>query len=250
MPEVGKIYETINNVMGEIGSIGKNKRSQQGFNYRGVDDVMNALAPAFIKYKLFVVPQVLEQNREERSTTRGGMLIYSICKILYTFYAEDGSHVEVVTIGEGMDSGDKATNKAMAIAFKYACFQIFCIPTEEMADPDAEGHKVEPKGKEKPKQLPKESLAPVTAGKTSAEKESVKRIIPEEMNAVRALIEKYSSMGVKIEKILKMYQIKDLSEMSQEQYTDCMKKLKLYEKEEPAHEQSNPNGKTDPGSGN
>ena len=38
----------------------------------------------------------------------------------------------------GMDSGDKATTKAMAIAFKYACFQVFCIPTEEMKDPDAE----------------------------------------------------------------------------------------------------------------
>ena len=37
-----------------------------------------------------------------------------------------------------MDSGDKATNKAMAIAMKYALFQVFCIPTEEMKDPDAE----------------------------------------------------------------------------------------------------------------
>ena len=43
-----------------------------------------------------------------------------------------------MTVGEGMDSGDKATNKAMAIAFKYACFQVFCIPTEEMKDPDEE----------------------------------------------------------------------------------------------------------------
>lgn len=66
------------------------------------------------------------------------MLIYSICKIKFTFYAEDGSHIEAVTVGEGMDSGDKATNKAMAIAFKYACFQVFCIPTEEMKDPDEE----------------------------------------------------------------------------------------------------------------
>ena len=66
------------------------------------------------------------------------MLIYSICRIKYTFYAEDGSFIEAVTVGEGMDSGDKATNKAMAIAFKYACFQVFCIPTEEMKDPDEE----------------------------------------------------------------------------------------------------------------
>ena len=65
---------------------------------------------------------------------KGGTLIYSICRIKYTFYAEDGSNVSAVVIGEGMDSGDKATNKAMSIAFKYACFQVFCIPTEEMKD--------------------------------------------------------------------------------------------------------------------
>ena len=114
------IYQTINNVMSEIGAIGKGKRSQQGFLYRGVDDVMNALAPAFIRHKLFTVPEILEQKREERTTGKGGLLIYSICKIRYTFYAEDGSQLEVETRGEGKDSAHKATNKAMAIAFKYA----------------------------------------------------------------------------------------------------------------------------------
>ena len=140
------IYEAINNVMQEIGVVGKGKKSQQGYMYRGIDAVMNALSPALIKHKVFVVPEVLEQTREERQTSKGGLLIYSICKIKYTFYdASDGSYVEAVVIGEGMDSGDKATNKAMSIAFKYACFQVFCIPTEEMIDPDQEGHDVAPK---------------------------------------------------------------------------------------------------------
>ena len=85
-----------------------------------------------------MVPQVLEQTREERQTSKGGNLIYSICKIKYIFYAEDGSSIEAIVIGEGMDSGDKATNKAMAIAMKYAMFQVFCIPTEEMKDPDSD----------------------------------------------------------------------------------------------------------------
>lgn len=140
------IYEAINNVMKEIGAIGKNsKNSQQGFMYRGIDAVMNALNPALIKYGVFVVPEVLEQTREERQTAKGGTLFYSICKVKYTFYDKDGSSVEAVVIGEGMDSGDKATNKAMSVAFKYACFQVFCIPTEEMVDPDAECHDVAPK---------------------------------------------------------------------------------------------------------
>lgn len=140
------IYETISEVMAEIGAIGKNDRNdQQKFMYRGIDAVMNALNPALIKCRMFVVPEVLEQMREERQTRSGSNLIYSVCKIKYTFYAEDGSSVSAVVVGEGMDSGDKATNKAMSIAFKYACFQVFCIPTEEMVDPDSECHEVKPK---------------------------------------------------------------------------------------------------------
>lgn len=146
MSEAKNIFQTINAVMEEIGAIGKNsKNKQQGFNFRGIDDVMNTLNPALIKHHLFIVPEIIEQTREERATQKGGLLIYSICKVKYTFFAEDGSSITAVVIGEGMDSGDKATNKAMSIAFKYACFQVFCIPTEETkeadtkpVDPDAE----------------------------------------------------------------------------------------------------------------
>lgn len=133
------IYEAISRCMEEIGAVGKDAvNKQQGFKYRGIDAVMNAINPALIKNHVFIVPEVLDQSREERTTKSGGALIYSVCRIKYTFYAEDGSCIEAVTVGEGMDSGDKATNKAMAIAFKYACFQVFCIPTEEMKDPDEE----------------------------------------------------------------------------------------------------------------
>lgn len=137
------IYETISAVMKDVGSIKKEKmNTTQRFLYRGVDDVMNALNPAFVKYHLFIVPEVIEQTREERKSAKGVNLIYSICKMKYTFYASDGSSVSAVVIGEGMDSGDKATNKAMSVAFKYACFQVFCIPTDEMKDPDSESHEV------------------------------------------------------------------------------------------------------------
>ena len=133
------IFESISRCMEEIGAVGKDSvNKQQGFKYRGIDAVMNAINPALTNNHVFVVPEVLDQQRQERTTKGGTVLIYSICKIKFTFYAEDGSHIEAVTIGEGMDSGDKATNKAMAIAFKYACFQVFCIPTEEMKDPDEE----------------------------------------------------------------------------------------------------------------
>lgn len=154
MAETPKIFSTINSVMSELGAIAKNKRNQQqGFSYRGVDDVMNALNPLMVKHKLFCVPKVLRNEREERQTSRGSNLLYSIVTMEYTLYAEDGSSVSAVVIGEGMDSGDKATNKAMAIAYKYAMFQIFSIPTEETA-PDADADTPEetaPKQKQPPK---------------------------------------------------------------------------------------------------
>ena len=147
------IFESINKVMDEIGAIGKNtKNAQQGFMYRGIDAVMNALNPALVKYNVFVVPEVLEQKREERLSSKNATLLYSIIKVKYTFYAEDGSSVSAVVIGEGMDSGDKATNKAMSIAFKYACFQVFCIPTEEMAKDDPDAYSPEESTKAQPQQ--------------------------------------------------------------------------------------------------
>lgn len=133
------IYQSITKILEEVPAIGKNKKNTtQGFMFRGIDDVMNIFQPLLAKHKVFIVPQVLEQTREERQTSKGGTLLYSICKIKYIFYAEDGSSIEAIVVGEGMDSGDKATNKAMAIAMKYAMFQVFCIPTEEMKDPDGD----------------------------------------------------------------------------------------------------------------
>ena len=135
----GKIYTAISAIMDECPAIAKKqKNSQQGFMYRGVDVVMNVLQPLMSKHKVFAVPEVLECERSERTTKSGSSLLYTVLKVKYTFYAEDGSSVCAVVQGEGMDSADKSSNKAMSVAFKYACFQVFCIPTEEMKDPDAE----------------------------------------------------------------------------------------------------------------
>lgn len=141
MSEMAKpmIYGKIADCMRQLGAIGKtSKNMQQGFMYRGIDAVMNALNPVLTENRMFCVPEVLEQHREERQTRNGGNLIYSILKMRYTLYAEDGSSVSAVVIGEGMDSADKGSNKAMSVAYKYAMFQIFSIPTEELVDPDGE----------------------------------------------------------------------------------------------------------------
>lgn len=135
------IYKAIPAIMEEIGHIGKDKKNlQQGFTFRGVDQVMNTMKPLLAKHGVFIVPTIVDTKREERLTKSGGTLIYTMHKIDYHFIADDGSEVVATVVGEGMDSADKSSNKAMAVAFKYACFQVFCIPTEEMAKADPDGY--------------------------------------------------------------------------------------------------------------
>jgi hypothetical protein len=129
-----------------ITHIGKDKKNeQQGFTFRGIDQVMNELHGLFSKHQVFVTSKVIWGSREDRQTRSGGNLIYSIIDVEFTFYAIDGSSVSSTTRGEAMDSADKATNKAMSVALKYALLQAFMIPTEEMKDPDATTPETKPR---------------------------------------------------------------------------------------------------------
>lgn len=136
------IYESIAAIQADVDFIGKDKQTtgQTSYKYRGVDQVLNTLHPLFAKHKVFAVPEVLEVvNREWKTTKTGNSVVYQTARVKYTFYAEDGSSVSATVLGEAMDSGDKASNKCMSVAYKYACFQILSIPTEETtADPDDE----------------------------------------------------------------------------------------------------------------
>jgi len=154
------IYGAINAAMGEIAPIAKDRKNEkQNFKFRGIDDIMNELQPVLVKHGLFVVPEVINVIREQKQSNGGGVLLYSIVTMKYTFYAGDGTSVSATVIGEGMDSGDKASNKAMAVAMKYALLQVFCIPTEDAKDPDADTHDRAPKAQaekaktENPKQV-------------------------------------------------------------------------------------------------
>ncbi|OIV47940.1 single-stranded DNA-binding protein [Sodalis sp. TME1] len=142
-----KVYSAISNVARDLATTGikkEGKNTQQGFKFRGIDQVYTALAPVLAKYGLVILPRIVERTVTERATRQGGALFYVTVKAEFDFVAtEDGSKHTVTTYGEAMDSGDKATNKAMSIAYKYAAFQAFCIPTEETAiDADGEVHEV------------------------------------------------------------------------------------------------------------
>jgi hypothetical protein len=133
---MSKIHEAMTAVMRQVRAVGKDRKNQQqNYNFRGIDDVANELHGLFAEQGIYITPRVLKTKREVHVSGKGSQLFYTILKVEYVFTAEDGSKSDpIVVVGEGMDSGDKATNKAMSAAFKYAMIQAFAIPTAEPKD--------------------------------------------------------------------------------------------------------------------
>ena len=137
------VFAKIAAVQGELAKVGiaKNRRNQQGsgYNFRGIDDVYSALSPLLAAHGLVIIPRVTCRECVERASKNGGALFYVTVHAEFDFVsADDGSIHTAATFGEAMDSGDKATNKAMSAAYKYAAFMTFAIPTE--GDNDADAH--------------------------------------------------------------------------------------------------------------
>lgn len=132
------IYAKIANILKETKAITKSeKNQQQGFKFRGIDNVMNELHELFSKNEVFILQEVKDFTTENRPTKSGGMNTFTRATITFRYMTTDGSYVETTNVGEAMDSGDKGMNKAMSIALKYSLLQMFLIPTEEQKDPDA-----------------------------------------------------------------------------------------------------------------
>lgn len=149
-----KVYEAIAGVtaaMAKEGIAKVRRNQQQGYSFRGIDDVYNALSPMLAEHKLCILPRIISRDLIERQTARGGALFYVTVEAEFDFVsAEDGSKHTVRTFGEAMDSADKATNKAMSAAYKYAAMQTFCIPTEGDNDSDSTTHDVAPRQQQGP----------------------------------------------------------------------------------------------------
>lgn len=125
--------------------IGKNRKNEsQGFKFRGIDDVMNRMAEHLVDANIVIIPRVTSRDVQERVNSRGNPLFYVTVNVDFSILSTiDGSIVVCSVPGEAMDSGDKATNKALSIAYKYMAFQLFAIPIDE--DPDATTHTLAPK---------------------------------------------------------------------------------------------------------
>ena len=234
MPEIPFIYQAITKVMEEVGYVGKNqKNQQQGFMFRGIDAVMNAIYPALVKNKVFIVPEVLEQEREERKTKSGTTMIYSVCKIRYTFFAADGSSISAVVVGEGMDTGDKATNKAMATAFKYACFQVFCIPTEEMKEQDPDFKTPEPSVKKPLLDVKQSEKKEPASTPNVSEGQKSNKISKNEIGALEQVLK---NKGIQPQTIHILYRVNSLEELSEAKYQNIMKHLEEIRKRQEVQE--------------
>jgi len=138
------IYKAIADVQRMMCAEGIQKdrsNQQQGFKFRGIDDVLNAISPMLVSAGLVIIPRTVGREVMERTTAKGGVLFYVVVTVEYDLIsAADGSKVTARVCGEAMDSGDKATNKAMSAAYKYMAIQTFSIPTEGDNDADATTH--------------------------------------------------------------------------------------------------------------
>lgn len=138
---MNQIHTALNNVMRDVGAVKKNDRNDvQKFMFRGVDAVVNAVYPALLEHGVTVQPNVrsydygtVEVGQGERRKPMGHARVV----VEYTFTStEDGSAVTASAAGEAMDSGDKATPKAMSVALRTALLQSLMLPTDE-PEPDA-----------------------------------------------------------------------------------------------------------------
>lgn len=137
----GQIYGLLAQILKEVGPVGKGRSNvQQGYKFRGIDDVYEAVHPLFAEHGVFTVPRILNEHTTERTTASGTVLRFVNVTMAYDFFASDGSFVTAEMIGEAMDAGDKASNKAMSAAHKYALIQTLCIPTGSTPDADYTTH--------------------------------------------------------------------------------------------------------------
>jgi len=135
------IVQAMNEVMKAVGGIAKKDRNQaQGFNFRGIDSVVNAVSPQLQKYGVVVVPSVQDYSYDTVEIGRNRTAMGHVkVKVQYTFVGPNGDVINTTVVGEAMDSGDKATAKAMSVAFRTALLQSLCLPTDEL-DPDASSY--------------------------------------------------------------------------------------------------------------
>jgi len=172
------IYSKMLAVKKDIGSVGKDQENtSQGWSFRGIDQFVNALHPILNKHGVGVSMDV-KQNAETFQTAKlanGKERVTKNTRIImeYTFFAEDGSSIKCSVPAEGVDPGDKGTNKALSAALKYCLIQTFFVPTEDMAEGDKDIVTVDGEAESKePKQAKRTFARKASASAKKAEEQA------------------------------------------------------------------------------
>lgn len=177
------IFSKMLAVKRDIGSVGKDqKNTGQGWQFRGIDQFINALHPILNKHGVGISTKCIQHaepkfilNEKTGKTAKNTHITME-----YIFFAEDGSTISTFMPAEGVDPGDKGTNKALSAAFKYALIQTFCVPTEDMAEADLENATVDG-GSGKAGAARKPAVKAAKSPAASADKKSFRkpRVVPD-----------------------------------------------------------------------
>jgi len=135
------IFKALSAVQSDLSRIGiaKNQEnSHQGYKFRGIDDVLNTLAPIIAEHGVLIIPNVLNKDIKTIKTSRGGIASHVILEVGFVLYDQEGDSICHTAYGEAIDTSDKAVNKAMTAAYKYFLFQAFCIPIDGVEDADSQ----------------------------------------------------------------------------------------------------------------
>jgi hypothetical protein len=138
------IFKALTGVQSALSAQGISKDQTNNFDkykFRGIDDVLNAMAPILAKHGVLIIPSVKNYETKQVPTAKGGVQNHTTILVEYTLYDTEGDSVHHMAVGEAMDRGDKSINKAMSAAFKYFLFQAFCIPLQGQ-DADGESHEI------------------------------------------------------------------------------------------------------------
>jgi len=134
------VVEALSAVMGDVQAVGKTGRNtQQNYNFRGVDAVVNAVGPALRAHGVVVVPIQARYEQEHYTTAKGSQMKGVTLTVTFRFYGPAGDFIDAQACGESSDAGDKAMPKAHSVAYRTMLLQALCIPTDE-SDPDSQSH--------------------------------------------------------------------------------------------------------------
>ena len=138
--EAPLIWAAMANAKRDIRAVGKDRLYNAAgtrYNFRGVDDVINAVSPALARWGITMGFEVEWLKREKFQTKNGGDSWHVTARVTYRFIALDGSAHVVQVEAEANDTADKGTGKVMSVAYRIMLLQVFSIPTDDQ-DPDAE----------------------------------------------------------------------------------------------------------------